>query len=188
MKKPLLSKFVASLFLTLVFCTGCGKTPVAEPVASDQTSPAQQEVQAVVEKFLNAVRSGNDEEVFNMLSAKSREVCGRDRLPSVQASDTAEFKIDSVQLVGETEAQVRTTIIDTDQNGQKVEDPCAWALRKTEEGWRIVGTAFVFVEGMDPVVVNFESRDAIAEAEAQVEEQTKIMAAKLQELNETTNR
>ncbi len=188
MKKPLLTKFVASLLLSLLFCTGCGKTPVAEPVASDQTPPAQNEVRAVVEKFLSAIRSGNDEEVFNMFSAKSREICGRDRIPSVQASDTAEFKIDSVELVGQTEARVCTTLIDTEQNGQRVEDPFAWALRKTDEGWRIVGTAFVFVEGMEPVVINFESREAIAEAEAQVEAQTKVMAAKLQELTETTNR
>ena len=171
------------LLVSLLVLPGCGKTPVAGNSAeeSQHSQQTEQEITAAVETFLNAVRAGNDAEVFNMFSPKAREVCGPDHLPGIPASDTAEFRIEDVHLVNDHEAQVKTTMIDLDENRQKVEEPIAWALRKTEEGWRIVGTAFVFVEGMEPVVVNFESREAIALAEAQVEAQ-----ARRQEWNTAT--
>jgi len=174
------SGLTVSFLVYLFALSGCGKNPVAEN-AVEPTQVAQKEVSAAVEKFLGAVRAGNDQEVFNMFSPKAREVCGRDTIPSVPASDTADFRIDVVHLVSDTEAQVRTTMIDLDENGQKVEESIAWALRKTEEGWRIAGTAFEIFEGMDPIVVNFESREAIAEAEAQAKAQAKTI---VQERNE----
>ena len=182
------SPLFAFLLVFVIGLVGCGKAPVAEQAASEQANSVKKEITVVVEKFLNAVRSGNDDEIFMMLSPKAREVCGKDRLPSVPASDVAEFRIDTIQLVSDLEAQVSTTMFDLDQTGQKMEDTLAWALRKTEEGWKIVGTAFVFFEGMEPVIVNFESREAIAEAEAQVEAQQKAMAAQIQKMNETKNR
>ena len=179
------SGLIIALWVFLFALTGCGKAPVAgNSPEQSQSQQAQKEISTVVETFLGAIRAGRDNEVFNLLSPKAREIFGRDRLPSVPASDTAEFRVDTVQLVSENEAQVKTTMVDFDENGQRVEDSLAWALRKTEEGWRIVGTAFVFVEGMEPVVVNFESREAIAQAEAQVEAQTKAMAAGLQRQND----
>jgi len=173
------SGLIVSLLVSLFALSGCGQAPVAENSA-EQSQAAKKEIAAAVEKFLNAVRSGSDEEVFNMLSPKAREVCGRDRLPSIPASDTANFRIDAIHLVSKSEAQVRTTMIDFDAGGQKVEDSIAWALRQTEEGWRIVGTAFEFFEGMEAIVINFESREAIAEAEAQVEAQAKTINASVQ--------
>jgi len=172
------SGLIVSLWVTLFAFSGCGKAPVAE-----KSQAIQKEITAAVEKFLSAVRSGNDEEIFNMLSPKAREVCGRDQLPSVPASDTAEFRVDLVNLINDSEAQVRTTMIDLDETGQKVEDSIAWALRKTEEGWRIAGTASVFFEGMDPIIVNLESREAIAEAKAQFDAQSKAIAAEIQKVN-----
>jgi len=172
------SGLIVLLWFFLVAFASCGKTPI---VGQPQT--VQTEITAAVEKFLEAVRAGNDEEIFMAFSPKAREVCRRDKLPSMPASDTAEFRVDAVQLVNDNEARVKTTMIDLDATGQKVEEPIAWALRKTEEGWRIVGTAFVFFEGMEPIVVNFESRDAIAQAEAQVEAQSKAVVAGNRELN-----
>ena len=182
------SHLFALLLVSVVGLVGCGKAPVAEQSAGEQADSVKKDVSAAVEKFLNAVRSGSDEEIYMMLSPKAREVCGKDRLPSMPASDTAEFRIDTIQFVSDSEAQVSTTMFDLDQTGQKMEDTLAWALRNTEEGWRIVGTAFVFIEGMEPVIVNFESREAIAEAEALVESQQKTMAAQFQQMNETKNR
>ena len=174
------SGLVLSLWVSFFALSGCGKAPVAENSAG-QSQTAQQEVKAAVEQFLGAVRSGNDEAIFNMLSPDARKVFGRDKLPSIPASDTADFRIDAVNLLNDREAQVRTTMIDLDDTGQKVEDSIAWALRKTEEGWRIAGTAFVFFEDMDPIIINFESREAIAQAEAQVEAQAKAVANRMQE-------
>ena len=179
------SGLIVSLWLFLLAFSGCGKTPVVEnPAEQPQTS--QKEITAAVEKFLGAVRSGNDEEIFNMFSPQARGVFSRNQLPSLPANDSAQFRIDLVHLVNDNEAQVRTTMIDLDETGQKVEDSIAWALRKTDAGWRIAGMACVFVEGMEPVVVNFESREAIAEAEAQVEAQAKAMTARFQELQENS--
>ena len=180
MKNFFKSHLFALLLVSVVGLVGCGKAPVTEQAANEQADSVKKEISAAVEKFLNAVRSGSDEEIYMMLSPKAREVCGKDRLPSMPASDTAEFRIDTIQLVNDSEAQVSTTMFDLDQTGQKMEDTLAWALRKTEEGWRIVGTAFVFIEGMEPVIVNFESREAIAEAEALVEAQQKAVAAQIQ--------
>jgi len=175
------SGLIVSLWVALFTLSGCGKAPVAENSVGEP-QVAQKEVTEAMEKFLNAVRSGNDGAIFNMLSPKAREVCGRDRLPSIPASDTANFRVDEVILLSDTEAQVRTTMIDLDETRQKVEDSIAWALRKTAEGWQIAGTAFVYYEGMEPIIVNFESREAIAQAEAQVEAQAKAISARIQEL------
>ena len=174
------SGLVISLWVSLLTLSGCGKAPVAESTTG-QSQAAQKEITTAVEKFLSAVRQGNDEEIFNMLSPKAREICGRDQLPSIPASDTAEFRVDLVNLVNDTEAQVRTTMIDLDETGQKIEDSIAWALRKTEEGWRVAGTASVFFEGMDPIIVNFESREEMVHAKAQYEAQAKAVAARFHE-------
>lgn len=172
---------------SLIFFTGCGNSSVetTQPASmSSDASPdaAEKEVKASVAKFLKAVREGKDEDIFQMLTPKARAVCGKDKLPSVPASDTADFRIDMVRILSDNEAQAQTTMIDYDLKGDKYEDSIAWALRKTEEGWKIAGTACVFFEGMEPIVVNFESKEAIAQAEKQVEQQQQKMRAQWEQM------
>lgn len=172
----------------VVFFTGCGSSTSVDTAGQSSSGQGvaaaspEKDVQDAVAKFLDAVREGKDDEVFQMLTPKAREVCGKDKLPSVPASDTAQFRVDQVRILSTNEAQAQTTMIDYDLKGNPVEDSLAWALRNTDEGWKIAGTACVFFEGMEPVIINFESKEAIAAAEKQVIQQQQEMQARLDQL------
>ena len=165
-----------------LFSVGCGKSTTTETaVSNDQT---ETEIRADVKKFLTAVKLGSDKEIFAMMTPKAREVCSKDVIPGLPASDTAGFTIDEINIIAKDQAQVRTTMIDVDLQGNKIEDPLAWAVKKTDEGWRVAGIAFILFDGMEPIVFNFESKAEIdkakevakAQAEAFNEEIIKMQA------------
>ncbi len=175
--------FLTFLALSLSWC-GCSQAPATSESASAPavSDDAKEAVNAAVLRFLNAVRSGQDETVFEMMSPTARQICSRDKIPSLPASDSAKFTIDEITLLGGDGAHVRTTMIDLDEQGEKVEESLVWALRSTSEGWRIAGVAFSLFEGFEPIVVNFESKEDIAKAEAQALAQQQAVLAEVQKL------
>ncbi len=182
-KRVSFGSFLTFLALSLSWC-GCSPAPATpeSPSAPAASGDAKEAVNAAVLQFLNAVRSGQDETVFKMMSPTARQICSRDKIPSLPASDSAQFTIDEITLLGSDGAHVRTTMIDLDEQGEKVEESLVWALRSTSEGWRIAGVAFSLFEGYEPIVVNFESKEDIAKAEAQALAQQQAVLAEVQKL------
>ncbi|MGL6195402.1 MAG: hypothetical protein ACRC2T_11335 [Thermoguttaceae bacterium] len=118
------------------------------------------------------------------MSPLARQVCGRDKVPSPDPSTTMEFKINQINFVGNDGAQVQTTMFDVDTIGNKTEDEFVWVVRRTEEGWRLVGAAFTAFAGMDPIVINFESAEDIQKAETQAATQQEQFLAEIQKLQQ----
>ncbi|MGA2035585.1 MAG: hypothetical protein ABSG68_25330, partial [Thermoguttaceae bacterium] len=110
----------------MVGVMGCGKShgggntaasgqgDAATAQAGPQPGPA-----AVVAEFLEAVRTGNDQHVMQMLSPLARQkMAEKNRSVTPPASDTAKFEVGSVDYVGSDGARVACTWIDLDENGK----------------------------------------------------------------------
>jgi hypothetical protein len=124
-------------------------------IPSDLEPPA-----AACFEFLEAVRAGNDEKASQMLSTTAREKASAlNRSVTPPASDTARFSVGKVKYINEDGAQVESTWIDTDDDGQPRSDAAVWVLRREQQGWRVVGVAATIFPGEPPLVLNFEDPD-----------------------------
>jgi hypothetical protein len=127
--------------------------------------------EATTQIFLEALRTGNDEQASAMISALARQrtaaLTGR-ITPS--ASDTAKFSLGKVDFVGEDGARVASTWTDVDEDGQPHSNEAVWVLRKEAEGWRIVGVAAVIIPGEEPLVLNFENPDEMRRKQQELRE------------------
>jgi hypothetical protein len=147
---------------------GCGKSggtgagaPGAQQATTTATAaaPADDGPAASVGKFLEAVRTGNDEKATQMLSATARaKLAESDARRSVTppASDTARFEVGKVEYLGEDGARVACTWTDLDENGKLRTDNALWVLRHEAEGWRVAGVAATIFKGEPPLLLNFE--------------------------------
>ena len=174
---------VILLVLTIsLLSVGCAKVTKHEVAVSDEQTKT--EIHDAVVKFLTALKSGKETDIFAMMTPLARKVCGEDDIVAgLPASDTAGFTIDEIKILSQDQAQVRTTMVDIDHRGNKMEDPLGWAMRKTEEGWRIAGTAFILFEGMEPIVINFESPQEIEKAKALAETQAKKFEEEMMQMH-----
>ncbi|NLF06665.1 MAG: hypothetical protein GX594_01620 [Pirellulaceae bacterium] len=135
-----------------------GNKPGANPAqnaaaqSNKLTGPA-----AAVHEFLEAVRTGNDDQAAQMLSTIAREkTAALNRNVTPPASDTAKFTIGKVKFVGEDGAQVESSWTDLDMDGEPRTDDAVWVLRKEAAGWRIAGVAVIIFPGEPPLLLNFE--------------------------------
>lgn len=203
-KKSLQGSLLFLLVLSFALFVGCGETSektdsakptsqgkprvdppkipteVPQPGVTSGEAQTRTEIIKATEMFLSAIRSGQDSQVFAMMSPIARTVCDREKIPSLPASDTARFTVDEVEMFAVDGAYVRTTMTETDEQGNSIADSLVWALRKTEEGWKIAGVAFTLFTNFDPIVVDFESKEGIEAAERQSLEQQRIYMAALQ--------
>lgn len=152
----------------LVLAVGCGKTSQNGQSAKnkpDSNSSAKNNAEspklagpaAAVHEFLEAVRTGNDEQAARMLSTLAREkTAALNRNVTPPASDTAKFTVGKVEYVGEDGAQVESSWTDLNMDGDPTTDDAIWVLRKEEAGWRIAGVAVVIFPGEPPLLLNFE--------------------------------
>lgn len=175
--------------LTVIGIIGCGKSdgPVqqsakssdrgVQPTASIRApnpniqSKADAPAAACYE-FLEALRTGNDEKAVQMLSNTAREkaaALGRSVTPP--ASDTAKFTLGKVESVSEDGARVESTWTDVDDDGQSHSDKAIWALRREQQGWRIVGVAATIFPGEPPLLLNFEDPEDMIKKQQWIREE-----------------
>ncbi len=128
-----------------------GARAAAEAMKSD--TPA-----AAVTKFLEAVRTGNDQVAETMFTKLARErIKELDIQVAPRGSDTAKYEVGKVEMLTEDGARVPCKWSDVDKDGQARTDDMIWMLSRQPEGWRVAGMAAVVFEGEDPLLLDFEN-------------------------------
>lgn len=160
----------ALLVATTGFMAGCGSsdsdsTPADEGGSAQESVEQADEDQAaastpemVVRAFLEAARAGNDEQVALLLTPTARKEVGQIGLNvAPPASDTARFEIGETRKIGKKVAHVASRWIEqpTPISTPQVSE-MSWALRLTEEGWRVGGMAMVPFEDEPPLLLDYE--------------------------------
>ena len=155
---------------TLIGLAGCGNpsAPVTgasgEGGAAPSDAPTADTPEGAVALFLGAVCAGNDERAASMLTdVARRKTAEMDLEVAPPGSDTAQFQIGEVELVGEDSARVACTWSDLDQDGARAEEHILWVLRREAAGWRIAGMAPTIFPGEPPLLLNFEDPEEMFE-------------------------
>lgn len=144
---------------------------VAPPHAVTEATPKLKPEQ-VVHQFLEAVRTGNDEQAAAMLTEIARQKTEEENLVvAPPGSDTAKFEVGQVELDAEGGACVEAVWTDLDENGQPQSDRVLWMLRQEPQGWRIAGVAAPIFEGEPPLLLNFEDPEDMLRKQQEVREE-----------------
>jgi hypothetical protein len=122
---------------------------------------------------LDAIRTGNDEQAMGLLTAVARQkAIEANRSPTnMAASDTARFEVGEVTPVGDDIARVNCTWTDLDEFGKPQTDRAIWVCRHEENGWRVGGVAAIVFEGEDPLLLDFEKPDEMAQKQEWLREE-----------------
>lgn len=157
--------FLALFALSAIGLSGCGKTAgptndasASRAAAGNLATAGTDTPEAATAKFLEALRSGNDNDATAMLSEtarKERAKIGQSVMPP--ASDTARFEVGKVEPVAADIAQVAFTWIDLDENGKPQSSSALCRLRRESNGWRVAGVALTVFNGEPPLLLNFEN-------------------------------
>jgi hypothetical protein len=143
-------------WLSSLALAGCGSSPTEaakQPAHGGDNSPPE----AVVGRFLEAVRTGNDETAAGLLTSLARKKTTEMNLEvAPPGSDTAKFTVGEVEYIAKDTAHVGSQWTDVDESGQPRTDPIVWVLRRDAEGWRIAGMATKVFENEPPLLLNFE--------------------------------
>ena len=132
---------------------------------------------AAVFDFLEAVRTGDDDKAALMLTKLARQKTAELHMEvAPEGSDTAQFKVGSVQLLPGDRAQVASTWSDLDENSQRRTDEILWMLRRQLEGWRIAGVAATVFEGERPLQLNFENPEEMIRKQEWVKQEVQRRA------------
>ena len=162
------------LLALTVGVSGCGSSqgpgeaapgPTAvQPTARDATATPEGAVSA----FLEAVRTGDDEKVSQLLTSRARDKTSElDMVVAPPGSDTASFKVAEVEYIGDDGAHVASFWTDVDDEGNEHTDTIIWMVRNEPEGWRIAGMATRIYDDVPPTVLNFEEpEEMLAEKQA----------------------
>ncbi|QDS98041.1 hypothetical protein [Adhaeretor mobilis] len=148
-------------------CTGCGGSDTssaaaspAGPVATGQ-SQAQQiptdQSERVVYEFLEALRQGKTNVANARLTPIAHQLLERhDRCIVMPASETASFRVGTVEQHDAQRATVDAVWSDLDVDGNRYNEQTLWALRLIEGKWRISGMVSD-IESENPVACDFEN-------------------------------
>ena len=123
---------------------------------------------AVVQVFLEAIRTGNDEQASAMISTVARQKTAALGGITPPASDTAKFSLGKVEYVGEDGARVASVWTDLDEEGQAQSTETVWVLRKEDEAWRVAGVAAMVFPGEEPLLLNFEDPEDMKRKQEEV--------------------
>lgn len=165
---------VAMLALcVLLGLAGCGNPSASTQTANQQTQdesarpapePTAETPEGAVAIFLDAVCAGDDERAANMLTDLARrKTAEMDLEVAPPGSDTAQFRLGEVEILGETGARVACIWSDLDEEGERTEEQILWVLRREDVGWRIAGMAPTIFPGEPPLLLNFENPEEMIE-------------------------
>jgi len=164
---------------------GCGAAPQGSPEAAVSVSGAgageaaaaaegASGPAAVVARFYEALRTGNDVAIASLLTDKAREETSKSGLGiQSQASESLSYEIGETDYVSDQldGAHVKTTWKEPSPEGQMTSTEVIWVLRKQTSGWKISGMATPVVEGELPLLFNFEEPEDMLQKKAFVEQQ-----------------
>lgn len=157
-------------------------TPAATQSSSGQTQPATEAVvgpEKIVNSFLEAVRTGDDQTAAAMLTPLAIERTSEHQLKvAPTGSPTAQFTIGEVDFIEGGGAHVASTWSDViDDQGNRRTDTLVWMLRREQTGWRIAGLGAVVIEGEPPLFLNFEDPEDMDRKQKLTEEELTRRAA-----------
>ncbi|MBS0208599.1 MAG: hypothetical protein JSS27_06550 [Planctomycetes bacterium] len=162
-------------FLTLA---GCGSSS-SGPAAGANQPGADRSVHA----FLEAVRTGQEQQAAAMLTKAAREKTAQMNLiVAPQGSDTAKFAILETEMQADGTAQVATQWTDVGDDGKPQSDMIVWLAKYEPEGWRVFGMASKIFDDQPALMLNFEDPEDMVRKQqaAELEMNRRIQAAKAQ--------
>lgn len=178
-----------------VGCGGSDKqaSTEAEPAAASQTeqaagdataavskaSDATDDPKAALEKFLSAIKAGDDETAASMLTPLARQKTSEMGLNvAPPGSDTATFKVIGIEMKGTTGAYVACEWNEIDSQGELSTDQVIWVMAKQEAGWRIAGMVAKIFPDLDAIVFNFEDPEDMMRKQEMAMQEMERRAAK----------
>ncbi len=179
--------WVGFVVVGLVLMTGCGdqsgttgdseksSTPEAQKSADSKQAaamPSNDPVE-VVRAYLAGAQNGDDSTVNMLLTPIARaEMAKRNFRVAPPASDTTRFELGKVNFPNEKVAYVPCRLSDQkNATSSPSVSEIVWALRKTEEGWRIGGMAIQVVKDAAPLMLDFEKPEEIMKTRKAVKAQ-----------------
>ena len=161
-----------TLFALLV-CVGCGKSEVTVSNTDSARSDDNASVASlpspsdVVSTFLDQIRrGGEDSGAGDLLTEKARSELKRiGRSIEPMGSPDARYQVTRAENVPgqENSALVHSIWTDPNASGGQSDYQVVWAVVREPVGWRISGMAIQEQEGQDPVIIDFENGDLMAE-------------------------
>lgn len=112
--------------------------------------------QQVVDRFLKALRDGDDQVVAGLLTARARqETAKHDLVVRPPGTPAADFRVGSVEKV---EGGAYVNCVWTESSGGVATETfdIVWVLREQADGWRVAGMATRVLAGEAPTFLNFE--------------------------------
>jgi hypothetical protein len=173
----------AALAIGVIGCnrsdeTGQRPTPgdsmaeASDTAGQEQTRARGGSPEAAVFEFLEAVRTGNDDDAAAMLTVTARRKTAELNMEvAPPGSDTAEFEVGKVEYLSDDGARVACNWSDLDETSQRRTDEILWMLRRESQGWRIAGVAATVFEGEPPLLLNFEDPEEMLRKQQWVEEE-----------------
>jgi len=176
-----------ALLLAAAGCGGSNGAPQADAAAGKAEEPAADTEQgstaakspdagegpkAALEKFLSAIKSGDDEGAASMLTPLARQKTAEMGLNvAPPGSDTATFKVSQIEMKGTNGAYVACEWNEIDDQGEVSSDQVVWVMSKQEDGWRIAGMVAKVFPDLEAIVFNFEDpEDMIRKQEMAMQE------------------
>lgn len=158
------------------------ETSAAETTSAPQTADAvdaADDPKVSLERFLTAIKAGDDETAASMLTPLARQKTSEMGLNvAPPGSDTATFKVIGVEMKGTTGAYVACEWNEVDEAGERSTDQVVWVMAKQEAGWRIAGMVAKIFPDLDAIVFNFEDpEDMIRKQEMAMQEMERRAAA-----------
>lgn len=157
----------------LLICVGCGKSEVtvsnADSAPSDASASVASQPSAVdvVSSFLDQIRrGGEDSGAGDLLTEKARSELNRiGRSIEPVGSPDARYEVTRAENVpGQADsALVHSIWSDPNGVGGQSDFQVVWAVAREPVGWRISGMAIQEQEGQEPVIIDFENGDLMAE-------------------------
>lgn len=159
---------LASLF----YVVGCGSS--SSPAAS-----AKPGADLAVRQFLEAVRTGQDQQAAAMLTTTAREKTAQMNLVvAPQGSDTAKFEVIEAEIQADGTAQVASQWTDMGDDGKPQTDLIIWLTKYEPEGWRVYGMATKVFDDQPALMLNFEDpEDMVRKQQATEQEMRRRMQA-----------
>jgi hypothetical protein len=163
--------FVGIILFTITL--GCGQSQTGNgPEAEASQVAASDGPDAAVHRFLEAVRTGNDDQASQMLTPVARQKTAEyNMVVAPPGSDTASFKVGEVDMISNEGAHVASFWTDVDENGAKHTDTIIWMVRKEVQGWRIAGMATRVFDDKPALILNFEEPEDMLAQQQEIEEE-----------------
>ncbi len=132
----------------------------------------------VVEQFLKAAKSGDQQKLSQLLSKAAQEETSKHGIDfELDSYHNAVFKLEGFEYLTpeKTTAHVACKWTDTDETGSYTHD-VLWVLRKEEPGWRVVGMITRPFPDQPPVAFNYENVDELMATKTGIEQEVKRRA------------